>query len=470
MEQKKPDILMVEDSVTLALTYETFLRPLAATVRRVQSGRDALDALAERVPDVVILDLKLPDIDGLEILSHITSTKMLTKVIVITAHGSVETAVEAMREGATDFILKPFTGERLLTTMRNALELQRLSKLLASFEDTNKTSGYGAFIGESPAMQVIYRVIEDAAKSRASVFITGESGTGKEVTAQTLHSVGPRSEKPFIALNCAAIPATLIESEIFGHKKGAFTGANEDRPGAAKRAHGGTLFLDELCEMPLELQAKLLRILQTGQFVPVGGSELETVDIRVVCATNRIPWDEVQAGRLREDLYYRLHVIPIHLPALRDRGDDISKLARTFLADYAKEEQKVFTDFTPDAEERMQAYHWPGNVRELANVIQSAVVLHDGPLVTLAMLESSLGSVVGPGTRPRESNAVAHVGASPAQTFKDLEALPTLSEVEDDLIEAALERTGGQIARAATLIGLHPSTLYRKLERKEKAS
>lgn len=462
------DILMVEDSVTLALTYETFLRPIDATITRVVSGQEALAALSRSVPDVVILDLKLPDMDGLEILRHIMAQKMPAKVIVITAHGSVQVAVDAMREGATDFVLKPFNAERLVTTTRNALELQRLTQLVARYEKSKPESSFGGFIGESTAMQAIYRMIADAAGSRASVFITGESGTGKEVTAETLHSMGPRRDNPFVALNCAAIPATLIESEIFGHKKGAFTGATEDRPGAAKRAHGGTLFLDELCEMPMELQAKLLRVLQSGQFVPVGGTKTETVDIRIVCATNRVPWEEVRAGRLREDLYYRLHVIPIHLPALHDRGRDVILLAHHFLTVFSREENKQFEGFSPDAEQQLLNYRWPGNVRELSNVIQSAVVLNEGSVVTADMLSDPLGAPTQKSARSGvlETNlASAYSRVVTPPHAEDQAVLPTLADMEAQLIGAAMDRCGGQVSQAAAMLGLHPSTLYRKLER-----
>lgn len=446
-------ILIVEDSRTLALTYDAYLAPLKSTVVRAATGQEGLDALAEFMPHLVILDLKLPDMDGIDILQILARDYSETKVIVITAHGSVQVAVDAMRSGATDFLLKPFNADRLLTTARNALELQRLTKLVATIESEHRN--YGKFVGASAPMKAIYRMIQDAAPSSASVFITGESGTGKEVCAETLHNTGPRKSAPFVAINCAAIPSNLMESEIFGHKRGAFTGANEDRIGAAERADGGTLFLDEICEMPLELQAKLLRFIQTGQFLPVGGTRVETVNVRFVCATNRSPWEEVSAGRFREDLYYRLHVIPIHLPALRDRGDDIMELARFFLEHFSREESKDFKTISADAAYSMMHYHWPGNVRELANVIQGTVVLKDGPELTHSMISPKLGMT--PNQSDQGLPELEQVSA--ARTNR---RLPTLAEAEERLIEAALNETSGNMVQAAALLGVHPSTLYRK--------
>lgn len=307
---------------------------------QVGTGKDALAQLEARLPSVVLLDLNLPDMDGIEILKRVSTQALPTRVIVITAHGSVNTAVEAMRLGAHDFLLKPFVGNRLVVTLRNALEHQRLVQVVETIKEEFDRRSYYGFIGSSLAMQAVYHIIDAAGPSKATIFITGESGTGKEVCAEAVHQRSPRAKGPFVAINCAALPRDLIESEIFGHRKGAFTGAVADKIGAAERANKGTLFLDEICEMDVELQAKLLRFVQTGTFVRVGGTEVESADTRIVCATNRDPVQEVRAGRFREDLFYRLHVVPIHLPPLREREEDVGEIARALLEKYAKEEKR----------------------------------------------------------------------------------------------------------------------------------
>ncbi len=331
-----PIVLLVEDTQSLARLYGQYLADQPIDLVSVTTGKAALAALEAQRPAVVLLDLNLPDMNGMEVLKHIQARKLPVLVVVITAHGSVNIAVEAMQAGAYDFIVKPFSADRLLVTVRNALESQRLLRLVDNLKDAAR-DGHHGFIGSSLPMQAIYRIIDAAAASRATVFITGESGTGKEVCAEAIHRQSPRRNGPFVAINCGAIPRDLMESEIFGHVKGAFTGAVADRDGAAMRADGGTLFLDEVCEMDPALQTKMLRFLQTGSFDKVGGGVTHRVDIRIVCATNRCPLEEVQSGRFREDLYYRLHVVPIALPPLRDREGDVLAIARHFLSAYAAE-------------------------------------------------------------------------------------------------------------------------------------
>ena len=281
-------VLVVEDEPQLASLYAAYLEREGVVPQQVESGAAALSAAADRAFDVVLLDINLPDMNGLEVLRSLAGRVNGPSVIVITALGSINLAVEAMRAGAYDFLVKPFTAERFLVTLRNALERQRLAALVETYRE--ERDGYCGFLGSSPVMQAVYRTIDSAASSKATVFITGESGTGKELCAEAIHRVSPRRERPFIAINCAAIPKDLMESEIFGHVKGAFTGAISDREGAAKRAHGGTLFLDEICDMDPNLQTKLLRFVQTGTFTPVGGSQVQRVDVRFVCATNKDPW------------------------------------------------------------------------------------------------------------------------------------------------------------------------------------
>ena len=332
-----PSILLVEDTASLVAVYTSYLKRSGYDSTQVMSGKEALQELESGGYRVILLDLQLPDMDGIEILRMVQERKLPIAVVIITSNASVNVAVESMRLGAYDFLEKPFSADRLIVTVRNALKHMQLSEMVEAIKE--RTQFYG-FIGSSFAMQSIYRTIDSAAASKATVFITGESGTGKEVCADAIHKSSPRSDKPFVPLNCGAIPKDLMESEIFGHVKGAFTGAIGHRDGAATQADGGTLFLDEICEMDLDLQTKLLRFIQSGTFHKVGSTRLEKVNIRIVCATNRNPLQEVQAGRFREDLYYRLHVIPIHLPPLRDRDQDILEIAKSFLVDYAQGRRK----------------------------------------------------------------------------------------------------------------------------------
>ena len=379
-------VLLVEGTLSLARTYKKYLRDQPYDLVHVETGGAALQALERHAPDAVLLDLMLPDMDGLEILRHIAGEGGRTAVVVIAARRSIATAVEAMRLGAFDFLVKPFSAERLGVTLHNALERQRLTRIVETYKNDFNREEYCGFIGSSLPMQALYRIVDSAAGSKATVFITGESGTGKEICAEAIHCQSPRIGKPFIVLNCGAIPNDLLEREIFGHGTGAFTGAISGREGAASRANGGTLFLDEVCEPAPNLQTKLLRFVQTGTFQKVGGSKIEDVDIRFVCATNSDPVREMARGRFREDLFYRLHVIPIHVPALRERDDDVLAIARKFLIDIAREEDKAFTRFAPETEAGVRDYAWPGNVRQLQNMGRNSVVLDAGEGGTLGML------------------------------------------------------------------------------------
>lgn len=456
-------VLLVEDTVSLARTYMEYLKHGAYTVTHVETGKDAYAALAREAPAAVLLDLVLPDADGLDILKHMSAKGIPSAVVVITAHGSINTAVEAMRLGAFDFLVKPFTPERLRVTLDNALERQRLTAIVETYRSNFDRHEYCGFIGSSLAMQAVYRIIDSAAPSKATVFITGESGTGKEICAEAVHRQSPRADKPFIAINCGAIPKDLMESEIFGHKKGAFTGAVADRDGAASQAAGGTLFLDEICEMDLQLQTKLLRFLQTGTFQKVGGNQLEEVDIRIVCATNRDPFEEVAAGRFREDLFYRLHVLPVHLPPLRDRDGDVIEIAEYFLQEFSREEGRSFVRFAPEIEAVFRNYGWPGNVRQLQNVVRNMVVLNDGEEISPEMLPAPLDRMVGavpavPARRASDRMAKAG-GGKPARPG---DAVRPLAEVERETIEHAIDLCGGNVPKAAAMLGISASTIYRK--------
>ncbi|BBQ54450.1 sigma-54-dependent transcriptional regulator [Aeromonas jandaei] len=466
MAENAPRVLLVEDTRSLAVVYEQYLRQDGYEVVLADCGQQALEVLLASPPPVVLLDLELPDMSGMEILQQITEQQLPCAVVVITAHGSVDVAVEAMRLGAFDFLTKPFDSKRLCATARNALKHQQLSSLVAHYRENFERQSFFGFIGASMAMQAVYRIIESAAPSKATVFITGESGTGKEVCAEAIHQCSPRREQPFIALNCAAIPHDLMESEIFGHVKGSFTGAQGDRKGAASLADGGTLFLDEICEMDLDLQSKLLRFIQTGTLQRVGSGKLETVDVRFICATNRDPLLEVKAGRFREDLYYRLHVIPLYLPPLRERGEDILLLARSLLQNYAKEENKRFRDFDAAAARVLLDYPWPGNVRELQNVVRNIVVLNDKELVSPDILPPPLNGV-------RTLSVTAAATQQPAATATTPAVggpIRPLWLVEKEVIEQAIASCDGNIPKAAALLEISPSTIYRKKQGWEEAN
>jgi two-component system repressor protein LuxO len=452
----KARLLLVEDTPSILRLYHEVLGKLDVELIDADTGAHALAVLRETVPDVVLLDLELPDINGVEILRAIKKRGLPAAVIVVTAHGSVKVAVEAMREGAYDFIVKPFAPDRLLVTVRNALDRRRLESLAAA-NDIAKTGRFCGLIGASLPMRAVYNVIESTAKSRATVFITGESGTGKELCAQAIHQLSPRREGSFVAVNCGAIPRELMESEMFGHVKGAFTGAAGTREGAVARAKGGTLLLDEICEMDQALQVKLLRVLQSGEFTKVGGNEVERADVRYLCATNREPWAEVQAGRFREDLYYRLHVVPCAMPPLRERDSDVLLLARHFLALYAEEEGKSFADFERESVEALTRYSWPGNIRELQNVLRNVVLFNDGTVVSAAML-SRLDTNAP--LRPAAGGAPAalRLAGEPSRTG----AVRPLWQIEKQAIEEALATCGGNVPRAAALLEVNPSTIYRR--------
>ncbi|GEM76372.1 quorum-sensing sigma-54 dependent transcriptional regulator LuxO [Vibrio sagamiensis] len=444
-------LLMVEDTASVAALYRSYLTPLGIDINIVGTGRDAIESLKNRTPDLILLDLRLPDMTGMDVLHAVKKNHPDVPIIFMTAHGSIDTAVEAMRHGSQDFLIKPCEADRLRVTVNNAI---RKATKLKNEADNPGEQNYQGFIGSSQTMQQVYRTIDSAASSKASIFITGESGTGKEVCAEAIHAASKRGDKPFIAINCAAIPKDLIESELFGHVKGAFTGAANDRQGAAELADGGTLFLDELCEMDLDLQTKLLRFIQTGTFQKVGSSKMKSVDVRFVCATNRDPWKEVQEGRFREDLYYRLYVIPLHLPPLRERGEDVIEIAYSLLGYMSKEEGKNFVRFAAEVIARFNNYEWPGNVRQLQNVLRNIVVLNNGKEITLEMLPPPLNHPI---------SKILEVTPVQNQLMKASDILP-LWMTEKIAIEQAIKACDGNIPRASGYLDVSPSTLYRKLQ------
>lgn len=463
----RPSVLLVEDTLSLQMVYRSILATAGHRVAVAASAAEGLEQFRTHRPMVVLLDLILPDRDGLEVMQEIQALQPETRVIAITANGSVNRAVEAMRAGAHDFLVKPFDEGKFLSAVQNALAEANPreapkpadpSAPVTRSRDAGEVAEGSGFIGTSDAMKRIHGTIASVARSMATVFITGESGTGKELCALAVHANSNRASGPFIALNCGAIPQDLLESEVFGHVKGSFTGAISDKPGAAAAADGGTLFLDEICEMAPTLQTKLLRFLQTSTVQPVGATRPRKVNVRIVCATNQDPLDAVRRGQFREDLYYRLYVVPIHMPPLRDRGEDIIEIAEAALARFAAEEGRAFHGLAPSVRALMQAHPWPGNVRQLLNVMRNVVVLNQGGWVTPDMLP--------PGLTDETAAADAPVTAPPASemlTADTLLGLP-LAEAERRLIKATLELHGGSIPKAARVLDVSPSTLYRKIE------
>jgi DNA-binding NtrC family response regulator len=467
-----PPLLLIEDTPSLQMVYCSVLTNAGHAVRSASTAAEGLAAFKDSGAMVVLLDLMLPDRDGLDLMQEMLTLRPEVTIIVITANGSINRAVEAMRGGAHEFLVKPFDETRFLSAVDNALAGRSNSRRTAATPaplarratavpppppQSPATPGT-AFVGSSDTMARIHSKIRSVARSMATVFITGESGTGKELCALAVHDNSARASGPFIALNCGAIPTDLLESEVFGHVKGSFTGAISDKPGAAEAADGGTLFLDEICEMAPALQTKLLRFLQTSTVQPVGATRPRKVNVRIVCATNQDPLDAVRRGQFREDLYYRLYVVPIHMPALRDRGDDVIEIAEAALARFAVEEGKRFDGLSPEVAALFHRLPWPGNVRQVLNVIRNIVVMHDGGLVTPDMLPDIVS----------DAQPIAPVSGSLAPALPDTaaEALVgrPLAEVERLVIEATLRRFDGSVPKAARVLDLAPSTLYRKID------
>ncbi len=462
-QPRKPDIpqpprtvLLIEDTTSLQMIYRSVLTKAGLTVHSATLAADGLAAFRSHRPDVVLLDLELPDRDGQSVLEDMLADDPTAAIVVLTAHGSINRAVAAMRGGAHDFLVKPIDEARLLAAVENAAAHRAQPRPLRNLPAT-PTPNAAMFIGSSQIMARLQNKIMSVAASMATVFITGESGTGKELAALAVHGNSPRAEGPFIALNCGAIPQDLLESEVFGHMKGSFTGAISDKPGAAAAADGGTLFLDEVCEMALPLQTKLLRFLQTSTVQPVGATRPRKVNVRIVCATNLDPLVAVRRGQFREDLYYRLFVVPIHMPPLRQRGEDVIEIAEAALDRFAAEEGRRFTGLDAPVKALFRRYSWPGNIRQLLNVLRNVVVLNRGGLVTLDMLPDGLVE------EPEAGMAVPAAHMPETTPLDGLIGRP-LAEIERAVIEATLARHGGSVSHAARTLNIAPSTLYRKIE------
>jgi len=445
---EKANILIVDDEKDICMALNILLSKEGYAVKEAYNGEQALDIIKKENFDIVMTDIKMDKMDGFEVLKEAQKISPETSVVMMTAFASVGSAVEAMRSGASDYITKPFINDEIRLTVKRILqgrELQMENQILRQ-ELSQRQSAFTNIIGSSEAMQKVFSVMEKVIPNKTNILITGESGTGKGLVAQAIHEAGPRKDKPFIAINCGAIPENLLESELFGHKKGAFTSANEDKKGLITMAHTGTLFLDEIGELPQSLQVKLLHVIQTRELTPVGDTRVITVDVRIIAATNADLMQRVKEGRFREDLYYRLNVIEIHMPSLRERRDDIPVLIKHFMEFFAKEAGKTIKDIDYEAMQALLACDWPGNIRELRNTIERATVLADGEVITMHDLPDKLRTL-------------------------DIEGISTsslrqaLDTFERDYIRRSLQENKGNKEAAAGKLGVDLATLYRKLKK-----
>jgi DNA-binding NtrC family response regulator len=449
-------VLIADDDGNSRTGLRDLLEAWGYHVQEAADGEEALARAQEFLPAVVIADLRMPRLDGLGLLDALRTEVPFTSMILLTGHGSVETAVGAMKRGAYDYLTKPVEIPRLRMLLEKAVErgeaLREISLLRRRLQ---AVWGLGKLVGKSPSMQELYRLVEVAAPTTASVLITGESGTGKELVANSLHELSPRSEGPFVAVNCSAIPETLLESEIFGHEKGAFTGAADRRVGCFELAHGGTLFLDEVAEMGPSIQAKFLRVLQDGSLRRLGGRTEVQVDVRVVAATNKDPVQALKAGSLREDLFYRLNVFHLHLPPLRARGEDLALLVQAFVEEFNGKYGKTVRGIDGEVERILHAHAWPGNVRELRNTIERAVILCEGDLLG----RRHLPPMILGGEEAEQVGETADRIVLPVGT--------TVEEAERRLILKTLAAAGNVKTRAAEILGISLKTLHNKLHRYE---
>lgn len=443
----KPTILVVDDEKNILASLKTALSLEGFQVVLAGTGELALSRIEDEIVDLVLLDVKLPGIDGLEVLKKIKESRSLLPVVMMSGHGTIQVALEAIRVGAIDFVEKPLATERLVVTINNALHLENLER--ENIELKNEWKDKFKIVGDSPVLREVLEKVNVTAPTKSRVLIQGENGTGKELLALAIHDSSPRASKPFVKVNCAAIPSELIESELFGHVKGAFTGAVSSRKGKFELADGGTIFLDEIGDMKLEMQSKLLRVLQEGQFERVGDERTITVDVRVLSATNRDLDKMVEEGAFRQDLYFRLAVIPVSVPPLRERVEDIPALVQHFTQIICRENNRPNVKFEQEAFELLETYHWPGNVRELRNIVERIVILSK---------ESSIGAAE---VRDAIPSSFAYKGEQIALGGRHLKQI--VSDFEKSVIEQTLKRNDGQVSKSARQLGLERSHLYKKM-------
>jgi DNA-binding NtrC family response regulator len=446
-------VLIVEDEDATRAGLAELVRTWGFVTEAAANGEEALKLITTFRPSIVVTDMVMPKMDGLTLLKALKDEADQLKVILLTAQGSVETAVEALKDGAADYLTKPVDTQKLKLLLSSIAELNAQKRENEALRRQLREKGsFGRIVGNSPKMRKIYQVIEQAAPTPASVLIIGESGTGKELVAQTIHQLSPRTDSPFVAINCAAIPETLLESEIFGHERGAFTGATDRRAGCFELADRGTLFLDEIAEMVPVTQVKLLRVLQERRFRRLGGRVEQDVDVRVIAATNVNPLDAIRDGKLRDDLYYRLNVFTIELPPLRDRKEDLPLIIQALLDEFNQRDRRNVQAVTPDAMRMLELYDWPGNVRELRNVIERATILAKGEFIEPVHL-------------PRFGAPPRAVEAPPPTSGVTIAPGMTVDEAERKLIIATLEAAGNNKTRAAEMLGISLKTLHNKLNR-----
>ncbi|MEH6665643.1 MAG: sigma-54 dependent transcriptional regulator [Brevundimonas sp.] len=466
-------VLVVDDDPTQRRLVQAVLDREGYNVVHAENGGEAIDRMTRGGgADVVLLDMVMPGLSGMETLAEMRTAGVRVPVIILTASGGIDTVVKAMQAGAQDFFVKPASPERILISIRNALQMGDLVAEVGRVK--RQVSGRTSFddlVGDSAPMRMVKSLGARAAKSNIPVLITGESGVGKEVIARALHGASDRAGKPFVAVNCGALPANLIESILFGHEKGAFTGAVDKTLGKFREADGGTLFLDEIGELPLDMQVKLLRALQESEIDPVGAKRPVKVDVRIVSATNRDPEAQVKAGAFREDLFYRLNVFPIEAPALRTRREDIPALIDHFIARFNAEEGKRVAGAAPDTLALLTAFEWPGNVRQLENAVYRAIVLADGPWLqphdfpAISGVAAPMPETGGASDDPRAEHGLSDLALpdAPVRIIDDKGHLRTLEDIERDLIQHAIEVYAGHMSEIARRLGIGRSTLYRKV-------
>lgn len=446
----KQTILVVDDEAKMRRLLEIMLTQMDYTVLQAGNGLEALAVLAKHPVDLIITDLKMPQLDGIGLLKQLRDQANNIPVIVVTAYGTVETAVDAMKYGASDYIVRPFELDAVEAAVQQALHLSKTQRENRYLGQENKQSWQG-FVGFSPAMQHVYTLIQQVAATKTGVLIQGETGTGKELVARAIHNTSPRASAAFVSINCAAIPADILESELFGYSKGAFTGATKERMGKFELAHGGTLFLDEITEMDFNLQAKLLRVLQERTLERLGSNRTITIDVRVITATNRHPRVAISEQKLREDLFYRLNVFTIELPPLRERREDIIPLARYFLEKHALEFGYVFAGIEADCAACLMNYAWLGNVRELENMMERAIVLSGGKVIAIKHLSKDI---------------LGDKQTLPAVSVTEISALTSqVEQFEKNIIEQALLKTGDNKAKAAQLLEISERSLWYKIKK-----
>ncbi len=442
------EILVVDDEPAHRRMLEVVLTARNHSVFHAADGLEAVRAVEEQFYDLILMDIRMSRMGGIEAMQEIQRLSPGIPIIIMTAYASVETAVKALKTGAYDYITKPIDTDELVLTVEKAMDHRRLERENRDLKERiSDQYRFDKIIGKSSSMKDLFDLLAQVAPTEATVLVTGESGTGKELIANAIHSNSPRKDAPFIKVNCAALPENLLESELFGHEKGAFTGATARREGRFQRAHTGTIFLDEIAEMSPQLQAKLLRVLQEGEMEPVGSSKTLSVDTRVIAATNRVPTDEIRDGRFREDLYYRLNVFDIEIPRLRDRREDIPLLADFFLKKYAEKNGRLIKAFTPRAIDLIMRYNWPGNVRELENTVERAVILTRNERITPDDLPASFCE--------KDAECAPEIHPAPGRSLK---------EMEQEMILKTLEETGGNRTKAADILGISRRTLQLKLK------